>query len=158
MQRPAHHNIEFLESTTYREQRHTGFERVFCDRQRQRIAMRIPQRIRIVIIMSIVVRLDVAGTAGQHDTIDLVDEFVDRKVVGEHRNYQWHRIGGLDDGLEVFFAHHVERVWIEDTSVRRYTNNRFGTHMGTNLGTDRVVGAAAEYPQNGPDDDAPREQ
>ncbi len=94
--------------------------------------MRIAQGVRVVGLAPVMVRFDVARAACQHDSIDLIDQFVESKVIGENRDDQRDRIGGLGNGFQVFFPRHVERVGLENTAVSRNSNNRFSAHMGTN--------------------------
>ncbi len=135
MQRSAERDVELLESAADSEQRHTGFQRVPRDRDRQRIAVRVAQSIRILGLVAVMVRLDIAVAAGEHDAVDPVHEFVEREVLGEHGDDHWNRVSCLDNGFQVFFPCLVVGVGLMDATVRRHADNRFRAHMGTNPGT-----------------------
>jgi len=94
--------------------------------------------------------LDVTGTTCQQNTINLVDEFIDREVVCEDGNNQRDRVRGLGYGFEVFLARHVKRMWLEDPPVCRHTDNRLWTH-GVSVSGRRIrlpAPQAKHYIQN----------
>jgi glutamine synthetase len=135
VQRAAEHHVEFLEPAADGEQRHARLQSVPGYRQRKCVAVRIAKCVGIVGLPAVMVRFQVARAACQQDPVDLVHQLVDREVVREYRDDQRDRVGGLDNGFQVFFARHVEWMGLENATIRRHANNRFRAHMGTNPGT-----------------------
>jgi hypothetical protein len=129
------YHVEFLEPAADGEQRHARLQSVPGYRQRKGIAVRIAKCVGIVGLPAVMVRFYIARAAGQHHPVHLVHELVDREVIRENGDDQRNRVGGLDNGFQVFFAHHVEWVGLVDATICRHADNRFRAHMGTNPGT-----------------------
>src|SRR5262249_58947847 len=83
MQRPAEGDIHLLEAATDAENRHSGLDCLADERQRGRIACRIMQRAGGARGPLIPVWLDVRGTAGEEESVELLEQLIELELLGK---------------------------------------------------------------------------
>ena len=94
--------------------------------------------------LALVVRFAIGGAAWQKHAIDLIEDLIDLEFIGQGWDHQGYGVGAVSQRLEIFLAHHVIWVRLNDAPIGGYCNYRFRTHMGTNPVTPVSLDAAKD--------------
>ncbi len=104
MQRASKSDIDFLDSTTGSEKRNLAPDCRTDNGESKMIAIRVTHILARRRILTIMVGIDIGHTAGQHDSVHHVKQYIDVNPVAERRNKQRQRPGYLRDRSNIAIA------------------------------------------------------
>ena len=130
MQCSAIGDIDLLAAAANREQRDAAF---YCIAEKIKgggIAQRVMRRNAVPFAASVSMRFDVGRTAGQHDTVQCVQQRLSIESLRQRWDHHRHCIGTAHNTVDIFLSNNVERMGIELPTTGRYTHQGSSFHRG----------------------------
>jgi hypothetical protein len=114
VQRAAERHVHFLKAAADAEDRHTASDAGFGQRQCHVVAVLVVGFVPLVRLGLEAGRMDVGAGAGQHDTVDHIEQGSDIGDLGRAGKHQRQRARHIGDRTQVTFSDHLRRETIFD--------------------------------------------